>query len=164
MKSFAKGSDDQRRLVVIIADTLIRGVSVLADPEAVEVDSSDAATLVMYSKAIYFTANPTALSLEDIATVAAQSRAELIAKIALANSVEELEALLSEDPEIVAAYEKRLVEIDAFESDETVKAELLGKIAAADTLEALGTLIPEGETDGDILAAAADRKTALTVL
>lgn len=48
---------------------------------------------------------------ENIDAVA-QSRAELIAKIALAASVEELEQLLSEDPEIVAAYEKRLEELE----------------------------------------------------
>lgn len=41
----------------------------------------------------------------------AQARTELIAKIAQAQTVEDLEQLLSEDPEIVAAYEKRLEEL-----------------------------------------------------
>lgn len=54
-----------------------------------------------------------------------QARAELIEKISQALTVEDLEKLLSEDPEIVAAYEKRLEELGATEpiaAEATVEA------------------------------------------
>jgi len=161
MRSFANGSDDQRKLVIIIADTLIRGVSVLAGEEVTEVDAADASTLVMYSKAVYFTPQVTALTLEDMAAVAAQSRAELIAKIAAAKSVQELEELLSEDPEIVAAYEKRLVEIEGLEAADTAKAELLGKIASAETIDAVNAFLPLVGDDVEILEALHKRSAEL---
>lgn len=160
IRSFATGSDDQRKLVVIIADTLIRGVSVPASEEEIEVDAADAATLIMYSKATPFTARNVP-SPDELAAVAAHARAELIAKIAGAISVEELEELLSEDPEIVAAYEKRLVEIEAFEASEVAKANLLEQIAQASSLDILATLVPPNETDGDVLAAVEKRKGEL---
>ena len=44
-------------------------------------------------------------------------RADLLAQIAAAPDHESLELLLSEDPDIAAAYEARLVELDALSAD-----------------------------------------------
>ena len=46
------------------------------------------------------------------AAALAQAHAELLQQIAAAPDHAALEALLSEDPEIVAAYDKRLAELD----------------------------------------------------
>lgn len=160
MRSYATNtSDDQKRVVIIIADTLIRGVSVQASAEPVVVDAADAATLVMYSKAEYLKGP---LPPETLAAAVAQTKDELLQKIGEAQSVEELEELLSEDPDIVAAYERRIVEIDAREAGPVDKANLMEAISAAADLAALEALIPKGESDGDILAAVEKRKAELT--
>ena len=46
------------------------------------------------------------------AAALAQAHAELLQQIAAAPSVEDLEKLLTEDPEIAAAYEKRMTELE----------------------------------------------------
>lgn len=46
------------------------------------------------------------------AAALAQAHRELIEKITQAPDVSALEGLLSEDPEIIAAYEKRMVELE----------------------------------------------------
>ena len=51
---------------------------------------------------------PSGNAADVLAQALAQSRAELLQQIAAAQSVEELEKLLTEDPEIAEAYEQRL--------------------------------------------------------
>ena len=55
---------------------------------------------------------PVDVDSNSAAAALAQARQELLEQISQAATVEELEKLLSEDPEIAAAYEKRLVELD----------------------------------------------------
>lgn len=95
-------------LVRIIADTMIHGKPVPAGPDPVELDDVTARLLISSYKAEKI-AGPTP---EQLAAATAQAKAELLEKIAAAPSVEALEELLSEDPEIVAAYEQRMQELD----------------------------------------------------
>ncbi len=95
-------------LVRIIADTMIHGKPVTAGPDPVEVDDPTGQILISAYKAEIIT-GPTP---EQLAAAAVQAKAELLEKIAAAESVEALEELLSEDPEIVAAYEKRMLDLE----------------------------------------------------
>jgi hypothetical protein len=97
--------------VKIIAPTLIKGVGVEIG-DILELDVADARLLIANNKAEKFTPpTPAGLTPEDIAAVVTQAKVELLEKIAKAADHAELETLLSEDPEIVAAYEKRVLEL-----------------------------------------------------
>lgn len=96
-------------MVKIIAPTLIKGVG--ASPgEIIELDAADGQLLIANSKAERYT--PPGPTPEELAAAAAKAKTELLEQIAASASHDELEELLSEDPDIVAAYEKRLVELD----------------------------------------------------
>jgi len=80
----------------------------------------------------------------------AEARQDLLDKIAQAPTMPALEALLTEDPEIVAAYEKRLSELE----ETNPRAALLEKIRAAVTTEELAPIEAEiPEDDAELLAA-----------
>ena len=101
--------------VKIIADTVINGEPVFAgspdNPVIVSVSAADAATLIAYSKAERYVDPPAEASPEIMAAALEQAKVELLDKIAAAATVEDLDALLSEDEAVVAAYEMRLVEL-----------------------------------------------------
>jgi len=104
----------QRVTVKIIAPTLIKGEPVEpgppADPTIIALDAADAQTLIANSKAERFTpvAEP---GPEIMAAALAQAKTELLERIEAADTIADLDALLSEDPDVVAAYEKRLAEL-----------------------------------------------------
>ncbi|GEM_PF-6427054 len=90
--------------IIIVADTMISGKPVPAGPDVLEVDDQLGWLLISASKAEKY-APPPAPSIEE-------TRAELLEKIAVAETQEELEELLAEDPDIVVAFEKRLRELE----------------------------------------------------
>ncbi len=101
--------------VKIIADTVIKGEPVFAgspdNPTIVSVSAADAATLIAYSKAARYSEPPEEISDETLAAALEKAKLELLDKIASAATVEELDALLSEDDAVIAAYEMRLAEL-----------------------------------------------------
>lgn len=98
--------------VKIIADTLIKGVPVPASDEIIEVDTADAVILISAYKAEKYNAPPADITPEIVADVLQQAKEELLEKISQAESIQELDQLISEDPEVIAAYEARLLEIE----------------------------------------------------
>ena len=74
------------------------------------------------------------------AAAAAQAHQALLQKISVADSVLALEQLLSEDPEISAAYEKRLTELEdaaAHAEAQNIKAEIASASSEADACKLL---------------------------
>jgi hypothetical protein len=82
----------------------------------VSVTAADAATLIAYSKAERYVDPPEEISEETLAAALEKAKLELLDKIASAATVEELDALLSEDEAVIAAYEMRLSELTANEN------------------------------------------------
>jgi hypothetical protein len=96
--------------ILIIAATSIKGVAASIG-EIHEVDAADANILIANAKAERFTPVVEA-SAGDVAAALEQAKAELLERIAAAADIVELDDLLSEDPDIIAAYEQRLAELE----------------------------------------------------
>ena len=92
--------------VIITEDILIGGQHTPAGTE-LEMDEGQARQLILIKRAKAPQDDP-----EGTAEVLAKAKLELLEQIAQAPSLEQLEMLLSEDPEIVAAYETRLAELE----------------------------------------------------
>lgn len=102
-------------MIKIIAPTLIKGVPVNPgtpdEPTIMELDAADAQILISNSKAERHT--PAAVvSSDNMAAALEQAKVGLLEKISAADDIVALDELLSEDPDVVAAYEKRLSELE----------------------------------------------------
>jgi hypothetical protein len=143
--------------VKVIAPFMLRGEPIEPgspdEPKILDLSVADAQTLIANYKAELF------MPVQELnpAWVLAAAKTELLEKIALAQSLEALDELLSEDPDVIAAYERRIEEIDAAE-----KASFIQKIAAAETVEALQNLLTGVNPDAEIQAAADARLEELT--
>jgi hypothetical protein len=81
------------------------------EPMIITLDAADAHVLVSNSKAEWFT--PAVVpAAENMAAALGQAKTELLEKLAAAVDIAALDELLSEDPDVVAAYETRLSELE----------------------------------------------------
>lgn len=155
----------QRMLVMIIASTLIKGVPVSPgtpdEPTIMELDAADAQILICNSKAVRHTP-AVDVSPENMAAALALAKTELLERIAAAADIVALDELLSEDPDVVAAYETRLSALEDAEQKAKNKTDLLARIAAVTTKEEFeGLIVFVADADQEITQAWQNKKDSL---